>query len=95
MRDKVHHAVYNIPLRATATSQLCCKGIKARPDGFQDLNIAFKAAFTRDRIHLESVRIGLVFTRDLVDSVRIGSGYLVPDGSTYKGDPVWNRTVPI
>ena len=21
--------------------------------------------------------------------------YLVPDGSTYKGDPMWNRTVPV
>ena len=21
--------------------------------------------------------------------------YLVPDGSTYEGDPIWNRTVPV
>ena len=21
--------------------------------------------------------------------------YLVPNGSTYKGDPIWNRTVPV
>ena len=31
-----------LPLRATETSQLCCKGIKARPDVFWDLNITFK-----------------------------------------------------
>ena len=22
-------------------------------------------------------------------------GYLVPNGSTYEGDPMWNRTVPV
>ena len=29
-------------LRATEISQLCCKGIKVRPDVFWDLNITFK-----------------------------------------------------
>ena len=28
--------------RATETSQLCCKGMKARPDVFWDLTITFK-----------------------------------------------------
>ena len=37
------------------------------------------------------VRISLLFTRDMVDPDRIC--YLVPTGSTYKGDPMWNRTV--
>ena len=32
---------HHISSRATETSQLCCKGIKARPDVFWDLNIAF------------------------------------------------------
>ena len=36
------------------------------------------------------VRIKIVFTRDLV---RIC--YLVPNRSTYEGDPIWNRTVPV
>ena len=44
--DKSHHvivaSVYHIPLRATETSQLCCKGIKARPDVFWDANITLK-----------------------------------------------------
>ena len=35
------------------------------------------------------VRISLVFARDLVDRIC----YLVPNGSTYEGYPVWNRTV--
>ena len=38
--------MYHIPLRATGTSKLCCKGIKAGgeggPDVFWDLNITFK-----------------------------------------------------
>ena len=35
-------SVYHIPLRVTETSQLCCKGINARPAAFWDLNITFK-----------------------------------------------------
>ena len=36
---------------------------------------------------MKLVRMSLVFTRDLVD--------LVPNGSTYEGDPTWNHTVPV
>ena len=25
----------------------------------------------------------------------VGICYLVPSGSTYEGDPIWNRTVPV
>ena len=35
-------SVYHIPLSATETSQLCCKGIKTRPDVFWGLNITLK-----------------------------------------------------
>ena len=35
---------YHIPSRATETSQLCCKGIKARPDVFWDLNITLNTS---------------------------------------------------
>ena len=35
-------SVYHIPLRATDTSQSCCKGMKARPDVFWDLELTFK-----------------------------------------------------
>ena len=38
----IRSSVYHIQLRATDTSQLCCKGIKARPDVFWDLNTRFK-----------------------------------------------------
>ena len=33
---------HSVTLRATDTSQLCCKGIKARPDVFWDFSITFK-----------------------------------------------------
>ena len=39
------------------------------------------------------VRMGFVFTRDLVDPVRIGSSIWYQ--STYEGDPIWNSTVPV
>ena len=38
MRDKVHQSSTFRHVQ-TETSQLCCKGIKARPDVFWDLNI--------------------------------------------------------
>ena len=34
------------------------------------------------------VRISLVFTRDLVDPVRIGYAIWYQNGSTYEGDPI-------
>ena len=55
-------------------------------------------------------RISLVFTRDLVDPIQIGTGgggggsefgppdricYPVPHGSIYEGDPISNRTIPV
>ena len=58
----------------------------------------YKAAFTRDRIHLEPYEIGkdkpCVYTRPG------GSGkdricYQVPNGSIYEGELIWNCTVPV
>ena len=41
------------------------------------------------------VRMSFVFTRDLVGSGTDRICYLVPNGSAYEGDPMWNRTVPV
>ena len=42
------------------------------------------------------VRISLLLTRDLVDPSGTDRIYcLVPNGSTYEGDPIWNRSVPV
>ena len=56
----------------------------------------FQAAFTRDQIRLKPVRIGT--DKPYVYTGPGGFGrdricYLVPNGSTYEGDPIWNRTV--
>ena len=57
----------------------------------------------RQRLH----GIGSVWNRYEIDTDKPcfytgpgGSGtdricYLVPNGSTYEGDPLWNRTVPV
>ena len=42
---------------------------------------------------MKLVRISLVFIRDLVDPDR--TCYLVPSGSTYEGDPIWNVTFTV
>ena len=57
-----------------------------------------KAAFTRDRICLEPVQNDT--EKPCVYTGSGGSGtdrlcYLVPNGSTYEGDPMWNRTVSV
>ena len=55
-----------------------------------------KAAFTRDRIRCEPVRNWY----EQALCLHGGSSadricYLVPNGSTYEGDFMWNRTVPV
>ena len=51
------------------------------------------------RTSTKLVWIILVFTWDLVDRVRDGSAIWRilsgTNGSTYEGDPIWNRTVPV
>ena len=52
-----------------------------------------KAAFTWDRYEIAT-------DKPCVYTGSGGSGtdricYLVPNGSTYEGDPIWNRTVPV
>ena len=46
----------------------------------------FKAAFTKNQIRLEPVRIKFI---------RISLWYLVPNGFIYGGGPTWNRTIPV
>ena len=61
-------------------------------------NSQTKATFTRDWNRLEPVRIGT--DKPCVDTGPGGFGtdricYLVPNVSTYEGDPIWNRFVPV
>ena len=56
--------------------------------------LVVKAAFTRYRICLEPIRNYYGYT----GPVGAGRGricYLAPNGSTYEGDPIWNRTAPV
>ena len=44
---------------------------------------------------MKLVRMSLVFTRGPGGSGAYRILYLVPNGSTYEGDPIWNRTVSV
>ena len=56
-----------IPLRATETSQLCCKGIKARPGVLWDLNITFKYFLFVKRVNSNVRSLYLKLFRTKVD----------------------------
>ena len=61
--------MYHIPLRATETSQVCCKGIKARPDVFWDSNsnvLSLNLKLCRTKVDIKRVIRGYVLRNYVV-----------------------------
>ena len=69
----------SILLRATETSQLCCKGIKARPDVFWDLNIRFKyfLCLKKKTVKSNVLSLNLKLFRTKVDIKSVNRDYLL------------------
>ena len=72
-------SVYHILLCATETSQLCCKGIKARPDVFWDLNITLKILplIEKKSVNHNVLSLNLKLFRTKVDIKSVIRDYLL------------------